>query len=148
MRIVRGSKQQDKYIMLARNHHATYISLVANSTAAFLIFETTATRTRIIPFYSLKLVLPHQFVSGQLKRNGGRRTAPRKCIGHIPHRLVDMRKECFIALTQVVEAGLTIRGSQQTILRTASIAYEENITVPTHAREGVLLCQSEVALRA
>ena len=113
---------------------------------AFFVLEAAATGTGIIPPGLVKTLLPNLLDLGQSKHDIGRRTLRPELGSHVSHRLVDVIEKGAIARTQIIQPWLTVRGFQDTVLRTTTIAHKTDFTFPAVRGEHIAFVQAELPL--
>ena len=89
------------------------------------------------PLLILLLIQTYQF--------GWRAILPQQA-HHQLHGLIDMMKECLVTGAQIVQAGLTIRGVDEAIFRTAAMTRDAHIAVQTILRQRVEFVAPELQL--
>ena len=75
-----------------------------------------------------------RFLLRDVVHNIGRRPLVVEFIGHESHGTVDMREECFVALTKIIESGFPIRCGDGAVFRAPAVADEAYITIETILR--------------
>ena len=120
--------------------------------AAFLILQTTATRTWIVAAdlgagldmsSGLSLNVSGLFVRGLLLKT---ERLPAPLSGDLLNKWLAVGEKVFISRTQVIQSRLSVGRLDKTILRTLAIAHFANLTLQAISGESIQLSLPECSL--